>query len=265
MKGAVMKKYLLGSAAIIGLNMVGSALAADMPVKARPLPPAPAVVYNWTGCYIGGNVGGGWSRIRQSDVGKVSPPAVLNPAFDFGSAEDSGFIGGGQIGCDYQFQGNWVVGVQGKFDFGDIDSAHALPAFPTFTSSDRVKNMFTVTGRLGYLVTPALLAYVRGGGAWARTSSFINATTPVAFLSESAVDIDRSGWTVGGGLEWMFAPGWSMFGEYNHLDFGRSNINYVRGPLAVVNAEDVVRTKLTVQQALFGINYKFNWLGPLAN
>jgi outer membrane immunogenic protein len=258
-----MKILFLGTAAIIGLTMGSAALAADMPVKARPAPAPVAVQYNWTGCYIGGNVGGGWTRIKQSDVGKVTPPAVLNPPFDFGSAEDSNIIGGGQIGCDYQFEGNWVVGVQGKFDFGNIDSAHDLPAFPTFTSTDTVKNVYTLTGRAGYLFTPALLAYVKGGGAWTRTSSFINATAPVAFLSESAVNVNRSGWTVGGGLEWMFAPGWSMFGEYNHMDFGRRDINYVRGPLAVVNAEDVVRTRLTTQQALFGINYKFSWAGPV--
>src|SRR5882762_4026131 len=98
------------------------------------------------------------------------------------------------------------------FDFGDIDSSHALPAFPGFTSVNTTKNIFTVTGRVGYLFAPQVLGYVKGGGAWARIDHTILGTVPFPFLSESAGGIDRQGWTVGGGLEWMFAPGWSVFG-----------------------------------------------------
>jgi outer membrane immunogenic protein len=220
------------------------------------------VVYNWTGCYIGGNVGGGWAKVDQLQVGKVTPPAVFNPPGDFGSSTGSNVIGGGQIGCDYQFAGNWVVGIQGMFDFGNIDSQHTLPAFPTFYSTNRTKNEFTVTGRVGYLFAPQLLAYVKGGGAWARIEHNMFGTVPINFLSESAT-ADRSGWTVGGGLEWMFAPGWSVFGEFNYMDFGSLNSNFTRGPLAVVNSEDVVRTRLQVEQFLVGVNYKFNFGGPL--
>jgi outer membrane immunogenic protein len=104
-----------------------------------------------------------------------------------------------------------------------------------------------------------VLGYVKGGGAWTRIDHAFYGTAPVNFLSESATDVDRQGWTVGGGLEWMFAPGWSVFGEYNYMDFGSLNSNFVRGPLAVVNSEDVIRNRLTVQTALVGVNYKFNW------
>jgi outer membrane immunogenic protein len=161
-----------------------------------------------------------------------------------------------------------VIGVQGKADFGDISSSHAIatafPGFPvgSFNSFDVTQNMYTATGRAGYLFAPAVLAYVKGGGAWTRTTSNIFGNIPILFLSESA-SADRSGWTVGGGLEWMFAPGWSVFGEYNYMDFGNLNINYVRGPLAVVGSEDVIRTRLTAQQALVGINFKLNWAGPV--
>jgi outer membrane immunogenic protein len=80
-----------------------------MAVKAaRPMPP-PVVVYNWTGCYIGGNVGGGWAKQDQARIDQIG---VVGPApAIYGTETDSAFVGGGQIGCDYQFAGNWVVGV----------------------------------------------------------------------------------------------------------------------------------------------------------
>jgi outer membrane immunogenic protein len=251
---------LLGGA--LSLGLVNAASAADMAVKARPVV-APVVVYNWTGCYIGGNVGGGWARTNQTQIAKVGGPAII-PNNNFGSSEDVD----AQIGCDYQFGGRWVVGVQGMFDFGDIRSSHAVPtAFPgfpvgAFVSENRTKDIFTVTARLGYLFTPQVLGYVKGGGAWARVDHIFNGTIPTPFLSESATGVNRDGWTVGGGVEWMFAPGWSVFGEYNYMDFGRKDIAFTAGP-ATVGAADVVSTRLTVQTALAGVNYKFNWAQPV--
>ena len=255
-----MKKIAIAVATLVMGSM--SASAADL--AARPYtkaPPAPVMVYNWTGCYIGGNVGGGWAKTDQTRVTRLGVPAVA----DYGSSEGSDFIGGAQIGCDYQFAGNWVVGVQGMFDFGNIDSSHALPAFPTFTSVNTTKNIFTVTGRIGYLFAPQVLGYVKGGGAWARIDH--NILLPGgAGLSESATGVDRQGWTVGGGVEWMFAPGWSVFGEYNYMDFGRKDIGFtsaVTGGGFVAGApSEVVSTRLTTQQALVGVNYKFNFGGP---
>jgi outer membrane immunogenic protein len=255
-----MKKLLLG-AALLALG-VAPVFAADMAVKARPMAP-PVMVYNWTGCYIGGNVGGGWAKTDQTRVTRLGVVAVA----DYGSSEGSDFIGGAQVGCDYQFAGNWVVGVQGMFDFGDIDSSHILPAFPTFSSANRTKDIFTVTGRLGYLFAPQVLGYVKGGGAWARIDH--NILQAGGALSESATGIDRQGWTVGGGVEWMFAPGWSVFGEYNYMDFGRKDIGFISavtgGGFVAGAPSEVVSTRLTAQQALVGVNYKFNWGGvPVA-
>jgi outer membrane immunogenic protein len=108
-----------------------------------------------------------------------------------------------------------------------------------------------------------VLGYVKGGGAWARIDHNIFGAGPPVFLSESATGIDRQGWTVGGGLEWMFAPGWSVFGEYNYMDFGRKDIGFVSGVTGggfVTGApSEVISTRLTAQQALVGVNYKFNW------
>jgi outer membrane immunogenic protein len=255
-----MKKIALGMLAAVA--MTGSAFAADMaPRYTKAPPPPPVVVYSWTGCYLGGNLGGGWERTRQTQIGKVDGTAIV-PNVDFGSSTGSAFIGGAQIGCDYQFANNWVVGIQGMYDTGRIKSSHVIPGFPTFNSNITVKDVYTVTGRLGYLFTPQLLGYVKGGGAWTSVDYVINGTVPVPFNSENAFGVSRSGWTVGGGLEWMFAPGWSVFGEFNYMDFGTKNVNFVAAP-GTVGVADVVRTKLEVEQFLVGVNYKFNFGGPV--
>jgi outer membrane immunogenic protein len=252
-----MKKVALAVVAV-SMTFAGAASAADMAVKARPAPP-PVVVYNWTGCYIGGNVGGGWAKTDQSRVTRLG---VLAPA-DYGSSEGSDFVGGGQVGCDYQFAGNWVVGVQGMYQYARIDSTHPLPAFPGFTSVNTTKDIWTVTGRVGYLFVPQLLGYIKGGGAFTRQDNII--LTPGGALSETALNVDRDGWTVGGGLEWMFAPGWSVFGEYNYMDFGRKDIQHISaitgGGFVAGLPSEVISTRLTVQTATFGINYKFNFGG----
>jgi len=158
-----------------------------------------------------------------------------------------------------------VVGVQGMFDFGDIRSRNNLVdprviAILPFQQT-RTRDIFTGTARLGYLFAPQVLGYVKGGGAWTRTDTQIYGTVPATFLSESAT-ADRSGWTVGGGIEWMFAPSWSVFAEYNYMDFGRDNVSFVNGP-GTVGSPTVVSTRLTMQTALAGVNYKFNWGGPV--
>jgi outer membrane immunogenic protein len=254
-----MKKFALGMLAAVA--MTGSAVAADMAPRYTKAPPAPVVVYSWTGCYIGGNIGGGWERTRQTQIGKVGGPAII-PNNDFGSSDGSDFVGGGQIGCDYQFANNFVIGIQGMYDYARIDSSHIIPAFPAFTSNVRVKDMWTATGRLGYLFTPQLRGYVKGGGAWTSVDYVINGNGPPVFNSENAFGSNRSGWTVGGGLEWMFAPGWSVFGEFNYMDFGTKDVNFVTAPGAV-GAPDVLRTKLEIEQFLVGVNYKFNFGGPV--
>jgi outer membrane immunogenic protein len=137
----------------------------------------------------------------------------------------------------------------------------AFPGFPvgSFTSINQTKDMWTVTGRVGYLFTPALLGYVKGGGAWARIDHTFNGNVPVLFLSESTSG-ERQGWTIGGGLEWMFAPGWSVFGEFNYMDFGNKDVSFTA---VAPGPGDVVRTKLEVEQVLVGVNYKFNFGGPV--
>ncbi len=94
-----------------------------------------------------------------------------------------------------------------------------------------------------------------------RVDTEVFSTIPFLFLSETARS-NRAGWTVGGGLEWMFAPNWSVFAEYSYMDFGRTNIAFANAP-GTFGAPTLNETRLTLQTALVGVNYKFNWGGPV--
>src|SRR3954453_17281506 len=100
--GSHMNKFLTGTIAAIAVAATAPAFAADMAARySKAPPPAPVMVYNWTGCYIGGNVGGGWARTQQSQIAKLNPapiaPTPIIPNNDFGSSDSNGnFIGGGQ-------------------------------------------------------------------------------------------------------------------------------------------------------------------------
>jgi len=258
--GLIMRRHsgwALASVVSLAVTGIGAASAADMAVKAaRPMPP-PVVVYNWTGCYIGGNVGGGWAKQDQARIDQIG---VVGPApAIYGTETDSAFVGGGQIGCDYQFAGNWVVGVQGQFDWGNIRGSHILPAFPTFTMFDKTSFIGTATARVGYLFAPQVLAYVKGGAAWTTNSDVL--LLPTGGVSESA-NWTRTGWTVGGGVEWMFAPGWSVFGEYNYMDFGTNSVTFTAAP-GLLPVGEHINIAQKAQTALVGVNYKFNFGGPV--
>lgn len=251
--------------AVCAMLGIGAASAADP--AARPYTKAPILVGNpvtWTGCYLGGNLGAGWDHFNAGEVGFAGVPT---PFVDYGSNDASSLIGGGQIGCDYQFASSWVIGIQGQADFGTITSSNAVAAFPGITAQFKVNNIETLTGRLGYTVVPAFLAYVKGGAAWMNASAAALVPALGGLVGESA-DFGMNGYTVGGGLEWMFAPGWSVFGEYNYTNFGPKNVNFPStglvpgfGPAGALADTNAIR--LTNQTALAGVNYKFNWGGPV--
>jgi outer membrane immunogenic protein len=246
-----MRSLLLGTAIAVGLTSY--CYAADMAVKAPPPPPPPT--YSWTSCYIGGNVGGAWDNISTVRTGVLGVP--LPPGTDeyYGADNGNAFVGGGQIGCDYQ-AGMWIFGVQGQYDWGKINSSHNILPFPIYTYNSEVRNFGTLTGRVGYLVTPQTLLYVKAGGAWAH--DFVTVTIPSeAFLSESASP-NFAGWTVGGGLEWMLKSYLSFFVEYNYMDFGTNAVTFISGPAAVDPGAvgDIINHTQKVSTVLAGFNIR---------
>ena len=229
---------------------VASAQAADMPVKA-PAYKAPVVhFYNWTGCYLGVHAGGGWSRTEATNTENTTAFGDLAPGDGF-SQDDSGFIGGGQLGCNYQ-TGSWVFGVEGSFAGttikGDFANTTIGAADDIFTTE--IHSLALVTGRVGYAWDNWLL-YAKGGYAGGEVEFSVNDT--VGVTGSGSETNWQSGWTVGGGLEYGLTQNWILGVEYDYIDLGTDNYN-VAGA-APGNYTFDVHPKIS--QVVARLNYKF--------
>lgn len=257
-----MKKILLSTVAIVALA-AGPAVAADMPVKARSAPPVAVASFSWTGCYIGGNVGFARNTIRLTD--SVSFPGTF---LDFGESSGTGFVGGGQIGCDYQIN-SIVIGARGMLDWANLDHrASMAPAAPTANRDTRMRSFTTATARLGWAVTPNALLYAVGGGAWTRTS--VDVTLAGGVPSESA-SFSQRGWVFGGGVEFNLASNWTIFAEYNRLDFGTRRVCFTQAPgtaftgiPCVGGGGNDMDVGQRVDVFMAGLNFRFSGIGPVS-
>ena len=239
-----MNKNLLAvtAAATFGIGVWQTASAADLP--RRPEYQAPAVVapvQSWTGCYIGGNIGAAWGSAKienATGAGSITP-------------SNNGFIVGGQIGCDYQ-AGAWVFGIRNLGDWSNLDKRSGIAGGPFNGYSVATKSNWVdlLTVRAGYAMGPAWLLYFQGGGA-ARNSDvqlFNPAGTQLGEVSKT-----RTGWTIGAGSEYKFAPNWSVFLEYNYADFGTNGVS-ISVP-AVGTFSGNVETNAHI--VLTGVNWRF--------
>ena len=281
-----MKKILLAVSAVALALSAGSAMAADLPSRKEapvyvPPPPPPPL---WTGFYAGLNIGGGWdANGGQSGVSGYYDPryALGAPIWTTGRnpvnqgnnlfflpngntlGSEGGVVGGAQAGYNFQwnqfvlgaetdFQGtsltgghnNPLVSYPALFNNGGAFGSNNLAAVGAITGANISLPWFgTVRGRVGYLFTPTLLIYGTGGFAYGDVQAWSFSNT-------------RTGWTAGGGVEWMFAPHWSAKAEYLYVDldsngqtgtFGWTWGNHFHPQLNVVRA---------------GINYHFNFAAP---
>jgi outer membrane immunogenic protein len=306
-----MKKALSVAALMVALT--GSALAADLPSYKAPPPPPPPPPPLWSGFYLGLNAGGTWGN--SNNIWTSSAPITSIPgsasaaryaafsalgASGVSQGNTSGFIGGGQIGYNWQFWGGrFVAGIEADIQGvagsnTNRTSVTAAGGFPFFganevlttaiTTSKRLDYIGTVRGRLGWLFTPTLLVYGTGGLAYGGVSVSTgiaqfnndcaqfpgNCITSAAFSSGAFSDT-RVGWTAGGGLEWMFMPHWSAKVEYLYYDLG--NVSYSSGLLAtfgntflpnrlVAGVVSQSQTRFNGNIVRAGVNYHFNWGAP---
>ena len=238
-------KGIWGSSVAALLVLASSgALAADMAVKARPMLAPP--VYNWTGFYIGGNLGGAWETGTLTDN-------FFGTSF---SNTRSGFIGGGQIGYNWQVAPQWVLGVEWMFDGTDIRSNTGTVAVvdpvlgaATLSASEKVDWITTVAARFGYAANNWLF-YGKAGGGWVHDSATVTEITAVGNAFSVSASDTRSGWLVGAGIEYGITPNWTMKVEYDHL--GLENVT--RGGLFV---NDSVTLSRRFDMVTVGLNYKF--------
>ena len=247
-----MHRFAIVGAGLLSIaGFVSAAAAADLPARVYTKAAAPIAAYNWTGCYIGGHVGGLVSEDRTT--------SVFGNSLDFGS---SGFVGGGQIGCDYQFASGWVVGVEGRAAWTSLKDSHAASVRSFLTGITRASEfslgndfLASTTARLGYSFADRWLVFVRGGGAWTREK------VDDAFINDFGIAVDptatmtRTGWTLGTGVEWAFAPHWSATLEYNYYDFGSSGATLT--DTAHRTFVTLGSLKDTIHAVTAGLNYLF--------
>jgi outer membrane immunogenic protein len=267
-----MTKRLISAVAFSLLAL--PAMAADLaPVYKAPVYKAPVPACIWCGFYLGLNAGGTWSNNNSVTLtSAVAQDFGLGPA-SYGAASTAGaagsvpvgsgagFIGGGQIGYNWQLAGAWIGGletdIQGVANgsgsgvlgntvgpiafFGNADSVTT-----SISTSKQLDYFGTLRGRLGYLFGPTFLAYGTGGLAYGgvkASTSIVQTNNDCSFSpgtciqpstsAAGAISQTRVGWTAGAGLEWLFATRWSAKVEYLYYDLG--SVNFASGALVTTN------------------------------
>lgn len=237
------------------------ASAADLPARTYTKAPIAVPMYNWSGFYAGVHAGYGWGNNDSLNINGTTP----FPAGAVTSTDVDGVLAGGQVGYNYQFAPSWLVGVEADGSWTNIkgqNSALSTVAANRFQTTNLELNWLAmVTGRLGYVAGPALL-YVKGGAAFGGVKGggvTVNPLTGNSLVSTSAGSETRTGWTVGGGVEWNFASNWSTKVEYNYVDFGTDsvsrNVAYFGGATGPATLFRDATTHFHLVKV--GLNYRF--------
>jgi outer membrane immunogenic protein len=246
--------------ASLAFSVLGTAVAgaADMAVKAPPPPPLP--VFSWTGFYVGGNIGGAWSRNTWTDT-------ILLTNFNNGG-NNGAFIGGGQVGINYQF-GNFVVGGEWDADWAGNHNNNNGVITPrgTFVVTNNNRWITTLAARFGVAVDHWLF-YGKAGGGWVGNNdvTITNLNTGVSVSCASLGTLsscsnNAGGWLVGAGFEYAFTNNWTVKLEYDYLGLG--NRTFVVPATAPILANDTFTSgNRNVQMVKVGFNYLFNWGAP---
>ena len=223
-RGQNMKRLFLAG---VALSVATAASAADM--QARPYTKAPPAIvspaYNWSGFYIGAMGGYGWD-----------------------SGDSSGGFGGGTVGYNWQFPGSqFVFGIEVDAAGASIKDSLTADIGGGILATEELKiNSFgSVTGRAGF-AWDAVLLYAKGGFAWAHRKDSISVPDLGVSLSDSQ---SHTGYTLGGGLEYLFTPNWSAKGEYMYTSLGSKTYN-LGGDLFDSGTIDFHTIKV-------GVNYHF--------
>lgn len=262
-KGPAMKRAIILGMSLFALG-AAPVMAADIPVKAaRVAPVVAAPVYNWTGFYIGGNVGGGWGRAEYLNTANTTFFGDVAPGQTF-SHNTRGFIGGGQIGYNYQV-GSFVLGLEAAFDYSDIKGGvnPGLGGPPPLGMDDnfetRIRSLFLGTARVGYAWNNWLL-YAKGGYAGGDVRVSVVDTAGIN-QGSGASSSWRNGWTIGGGVEYGITPNWTIAAEYNYVRLQAGGYQ-LAGAAAPLTYTFDVATRDT-HLATLRLNYKFDWGGPV--
>jgi outer membrane immunogenic protein len=234
-------KHLLAMTALFAFAAAGVAGAADLPMYKAPVQ-APTPSYNWSGFYIGVNAGYGWGDdavALNGDPASLFLSGVTTGVFPSTiAANPRGFVGGGQIGWNYQ-TGRIVFGLEADADATGIKSSGAVIGTigvpRMLTGSQRLDWVSTFRARMGVTATDRMLLYVTGGGAAGHANTSVGLTTNdiggvpgsgclIGTCETAALSKTLWGWSAGGGVEYAVGGNWSIRAEYLHYDLGSINI-----------------------------------------
>jgi outer membrane immunogenic protein len=251
-------KTLITSVALVALGTTAAG-AADLAVKAPPPAPPP---FSWTGFYVGANIGGAWSNNRWTDTVFLT---------NFNNGNNGVFIGGGQIGGNYQV-GQFVIGGEWDFDWAANNNNSAgvvIPGVGNVVVTSNNRWITTVAARFGWAVDHWLL-YGKVGGGWVGNNGFTvnNLTTGVSFtcgsFGISNCNNSTGGWLVGAGFEYAFTPNWTVKAEYDYLGLGNRTVFIPVGAGGPFAGDTFTTNNRNVQMVKVGVNYLFNWGAPVA-
>ena len=245
-----MRSLWLGFVDLLAIGAASPAAAAARPYTKAP--PMIATIYDWTGFYIGIN-GGGASSHNCWDINN-NAGAIVAPAVREGCHDASGGLVGGQIGYRWQSAG-WVFGIEGQGDWADLKGSNTSVFFgPGNINQTKINAVGLITGQVGYAWNNVLW-YVKGGAA-VTDSNYKGIIGGVVFDQASEA---RWGGTVGTGLEFGFAPNWSVAVEYDHLFMGNRNVTLALPGGGAFTRTDNIRQD--VDMATVRVNY--HWGGPV--
>jgi len=245
---------LLGAAAL-SVASAHMAAAADMPTKAPAY--APVAMYNWTGFYIGGQIGGGWDSSQGTSIDATGsfPAGYVDNKID-----GNGFLGGGYAGFNYQIN-QFVIGIDGDYSWADLTgSGQDISPINggTTTRHTKVKWIAAVTGRVGYAVNNWMF-FGKGGWAWAGFDGDSSTFNTAGVNTANGTNSDtRDGWTLGTGVEWGFMPHWSAKLEYDYVKFNTANFNTTSTNVATGVATSLARSATSdLSEVKLGVAYRF--------
>jgi outer membrane immunogenic protein len=262
-----MRKFGLAIGVSFAIGLAGSAIAADMPMPVKaPLYKAPPVyTYNWSGCYIGANVGGAWSR---QDVNS-SVPLISDQAPGSATLNTSSVMGGPHAGCNWQFSPSWVIGIEGDWSATDLNGTAALPnlsragvpfANGGITFGGDTKWLATIRGRLGFVPVSNVLLYGTGGVAWNSTDY----SGSDVFLGgcpncgTTAFSSTQTGWVAGAGAEWApWSNNWIFRVEYLHYGFDGTTTSTPARPAFAAAPPTFTWNALSIDEVRAGVSFKF--------
>jgi outer membrane immunogenic protein len=250
-----MKKFLIAAAGLVALAT--PALAADMAPRYTKAPPIVVPVYNWTGFYIGLNGGGGSSGKCWDLTNDLGVP-VFPPVAEGCHSATGGTIGG-QVGYRWQSSA-WVFGVEAQGNWANFKGSNNNLIF-AITDNSKINAFGLFTGQVGYAVNSALF-YVKGGAAVV-ADRYFTAGIPTGLIVDTGSET-RWGGVVGAGVEFGFAPNWSVAVEYDHMFMGTSDVNaYGVGNFGLAPGQFSATDRIRQDVDLATVRLNYRWGGPV--